>query len=448
MGCFYVESPAMRQLIWKLRCDNYLTLVAASSIIRPGVASSGMMKAYIDRHHDPSQVQYIHPKMEHLLQETYGVMVYQEDVIKVAHHFAGLDLAQADVLRRAMSGKYRSRAAFQKIVDTFFSNCASYGYEPSVAQEVWRQIESFSGYSFSKAHSASFAVESYQSLYLKTYYPLEFMVAVINNFGGFYRTEFYVHEARRCGAHIEAPDLNQSGYLTSIQGKTIYLGWVHVQGLEHKLAHQLVAEAQAQPFYSFQDFCRRMPVGIEQLTILIRVGAFRSFGISKKELLWQAHAQVHKRLSYQASPALFQLEEPQWQFPVLKDRGLEDAYDQLELLGFMLESPFRMLLDTPVFGHVAATMGQALGQVTRMLGYLVTVKPTRTKKGERMVFGYFVDHEGQFFDTVQFPKSCSEYPFKGRGIYLMEGRVQEEYGHPALHVTFMEKQAMAADPRV
>ena len=160
MGAFYVESPAMRQLIWKLQCDNYLTLVAASSIIRPGVSSSGMMSEYIKRHHNPAATTYIHPKMEDLLKETYGVMVYQEDVIKVAHHFAGLTLAESDVLRRAMSGKFRSKKEFDRIVEKWYANCKELGYPDDIAHEVWRQIESFSGYSFSKAHSASFAVES------------------------------------------------------------------------------------------------------------------------------------------------------------------------------------------------------------------------------------------------------------------------------------------------
>jgi DNA polymerase III alpha subunit len=123
MGAFYVESPAMRQLIWKLQCDNYLTLVAASSIIRPGVSSSGMMSEYIKRHHNPAATTYIHPKMEDLLKETYGVMVYQEDVIKVAHHFAGLTLAESDVLRRAMSGKFRSKKEFERIVEKWYANC-------------------------------------------------------------------------------------------------------------------------------------------------------------------------------------------------------------------------------------------------------------------------------------------------------------------------------------
>ena len=128
IGCFYIESPAMRQLLTKLRCDDYLTLVAASSIIRPGVASSGMMSEYIRRHHDPATVVYPHPVFKEQLEETYGVMVYQEDVMKIANAYGGLDMADADVLRRMMSGKYRSKDHLTEIEDKFFSNCKAKGY--------------------------------------------------------------------------------------------------------------------------------------------------------------------------------------------------------------------------------------------------------------------------------------------------------------------------------
>ena len=212
IGCFYVESPAMRGLLKKLHCDNYRSLVAASSIIRPGVARSGMMREYIYRFHHPGGFKYLHPVMEEQLQETYGVMVYQEDVLKICHHFAGLDLADSDVLRRAMSGKYRSKKELERIIHKFFENCREFGYPEEITNEVWRQIESFAGYSFSKAHSASYAVESYQSLYLKAHFPLEFMVGVINNFGGFYASWVYFNEARNLGAKLHQPCVNRSEY--------------------------------------------------------------------------------------------------------------------------------------------------------------------------------------------------------------------------------------------
>lgn len=279
----YIESPAMRGLLSKLHCDNYLTLVAASSIIRPGVARSGMMKEYIRRYHAPTSFEYLHPVMKEQLQETFGVMVYQEDVIKVCHHFAGLDLSDADILRRAMAGKFRSRVEFSRIQDKFFSNCTQKGYTEAFAAEVWRQVASFAGYAFSKAHSASYAVESYQSLYLKTYFPHEFIVAVINNFGGFYQRWVYFNEARRLGAKVHLPCVNQSEYLTCLYGSDIYIGFVHIQNLETELAHRLTDERrQNGPYSSLGDLIRRTGIAREQLILLIRLSALRVTGKTKK----------------------------------------------------------------------------------------------------------------------------------------------------------------------
>lgn len=443
MGCFYIESPAMRQLIKKLDCNNYLTLVAASSIIRPGVASSGMMKEYIQRHHRPNDYVPVHPFMGELMRETYGVMVYQEDVIKVAHYFAGLSLAEADVLRRGMSGKYRSREEFEKIRDQFFINCAQRGYEEGVSREVWRQMESFSGYSFSKAHSASFAVESYQSLYLKTYYPLEFMVAVINNFGGFYRTEFYLHEARRWGAEIEVPDINESEYLTRLEGRVIWMGWVHVKGMEKGVIRQILEARERGVFKSLADFVHRVKLGIEQAVILIRLGAFRGFGIGKKQLLWEAHALLcgkREKQSYvnmEIFPVEYELEENY--YPEFVYCAHDDAFDEWEILGFPLSSSmFELVTDLP-----EDTMDSRLLPFRGgIAGYLVTLKPTRTKKRERMYFGYFVDRRGEYFDTVHFPKDLENYQFQGGGIYWLEGKVIEEFGHRTLQVQKMQKMGI------
>lgn len=440
IGCFYIESPAMRQLLTKLRCDNYLTLVAASSIIRPGVSSSGMMKQYIQRFHHPDSFEYLHPKMKDLLEETYGVMVYQEDVIKVAHHFAGIDLADADILRRAMSGKYRGKKEMERITETFFANCRERGYPEEIAREVWRQIESFSGYSFSKAHSASFAVESFQSLYLKTYFPLEFMVGVINNFGGFYRTELYVHEARMSGADIQAPCVNRSQYLTSISGDTIYLGFVHMSHLERQTSTMLLDERAENGAYAhLEDLVARLPITLEQLILLIRIGALRFTGKSKKELLWQAHFLFNGKKRSTPTRDLFRTEVKQFDLPAFDENPLDNAYDEIDLLGFPLCGWFD-LLKTKFRGDLYTDeMLDHVGESKRMLGYLVTTKPVRTKRGDIMYFGCFLDAKGKFFDTVHFPDSLMRYRFKGNGIYLMLGKVVEEFGSPALEVAKMEK---------
>ena len=442
MGCFYIESPAMRMLLGKLACDNYITLVAASSIIRPGVARSGMMREYIHRHHHPDDYQYIHPKMGELMEETYGVMVYQEDVIKVAHHFAGLDLAESDILRRGMSGKFQSRKEFKRVEEKFFNNCKKLGYPESIYGEVWRQIESFSGYSFSKAHSASYAVESYQSLYLKTYHPLEFMVGVINNFGGFYRTEFYFHEARMSGANIEAPCVNTSDYLTKIVDRNIYMGFVHLKSLEAKIAKAIPVERELHgSFQSMEHFIHRIPLGLEQLNILIRIGAFRFSGKSKRMLLWEARLLFGEKKETRHSMTMFEA-PPSYKVPHLEKRQHEDAFDELELLGFPLSDPFT-LLEKDDFGDVKADqLRKKVNKHVEIVGYLVTTKNTHTKDNKLMHFGTFVDCEGHVFDTTHFPNTSRKYPFRGKGFYRVGGKVVEDFGYPMIEISFMQKESM------
>lgn len=447
MGCFYVESPAMRMLLGKLRCEDYLTLVAASSIIRPGVASSGMMRTYIERFHavrNGQTYESIHPKMDELMKETYGVMVYQEDVIKVAHHFAKLTLTEADVLRRGMSGKYRSRSEFDRVRERFFLNCDAQGYPPAVTARVWFEIESFSGYSFAKGHSASYAVESYQSLYLKAHYPLEFMVGVINNFGGFYRTEFYFHEARMSGGTIEAPCINHSEYYTTLHGTTVYMGFVHLKSLETAVAQSVLPERERNgPFQSLHHFLRRVKLGLEQVRILIRMGAFRFSGKNKQQLLWEAMLFFSEaKVRVPSTAALFDLEPDNYPLPPFQVNELEDTFDQIELLGFPLGDPFRLLPDNNYGDTRACQLMQRLGKKIVIAGYVVTTKDTRTKSGDTMHFGTFYDSHGEFFDTVHFPDVARKYPFRGRGFYLISGTVVEDFGIPVIEVVAMEKMPM------
>ncbi|MCF8334325.1 MAG: hypothetical protein K9I47_09275, partial [Bacteroidales bacterium] len=449
-GCFYIESPAMRGLLKKLQCSDYRSLVAASSIIRPGVAKSGMMKEYIRRFHNPDDFEYLHPVMKEQLQETYGVMVYQEDVLKVCHHFAGLDLADADILRRAMSGKYRSKSEFQRIVDKFFSKSRERGYPEEIIKEIWRQIESFAGYSFSKAHSASYAVESFQSLFLKAYYPLEFMVAVINNFGGFYRTWVYFNEAKRWGANIELPCVNHSEFKTTISGKNIYIGFVHLFNLEKKLARRIVElREQDGRFVSLEDFVRRVPVHLEQLKILIRVGAFRFTGRSKSDLLWHAHMLLSDFKDQSPSDmALFSLQEKHYELPRLEQSEVADVYDEIELLGFPVTKSSFDLLKTKFRGEImAGDMNQYVGKKVRMLGNLVHIKNVRTVKRDYMNFGTFVDVHGEFFDTVHFSASLKKYPFRGYGVYLLLGKLVDDFGFASLEVEKMARMEVVGDPR-
>ncbi len=453
IGCFYIESPAMRGILKKLQCSDYITLVAASSIIRPGVGSSGMMDEYIRRFHKPEDVHYAHPVLKEQLSETFGVMIYQEDVLKVAHHYAGLDLAEADVLRRLMSGKNRGAHHLKDIENKFFSKSKELGRPEEVTNELWRQISSFAGYSFSKAHSASYAVESYQSLYLKACYPNEFMVAVLNNEGGFYSRWLYVAEARKSGARVHLPCVNNSQLLTCIKGMDIYLGLNMIQKLESKVIDLLLTNRQEQGQYeSLDDLVERTGLSLEQVVILIRSGAMKFTGKNKKTLMWLANVLFEKRNrlknKVQHDRPLLRQASKEISIPAFPVFDEEDFFDEMEFLHFSVSlSPFHML-KTSYRGDVEAReLMRYIGQTVKLVGLYVTMKPTRTKKGETMAFGTFLDAQGSFFDTVHFPNCLKQYPFEKSGLYLILGKVTESFGFPTITVEKMAKLPIRPDPR-
>jgi len=342
----------------------------------------------IFRHTYPYQFEYFHLVFKEQLGETYGTMVYQEDVIKIALHYGGLPAADGDILRRGMSGKGRSKVALQKVKDNFFVSCAAQGHPVKLSEEIYRQIESFAGYSFCKAHSASYAVESYQSFYLKVHFPVEFIVAVINNQVGFYRTEVYVHEARMSGATILNPCVNKSEYETTLYGIEVYLGFMQLDGLQSKLAQQIIQERQLNGLYlSLEDFINRVPIGIEVIQILIFIGAFRFTGKTKNQLLVIARLILVNFKPENRGLMLIQEPVKDYKLPVLERSKFEDAFDEIELLSLPVScSPFE-LLQTKYRGDVMAKdLVKHQKKQVKMIAYLISRKHVPTKMGA-MYFG-------------------------------------------------------------
>ena len=438
IGCFYVESPGMRMLLCKLKADDYLRLVAASSIIRPGVAKSGMMREYILRYRDEKlrkKAEDALPELYKILEETYGVMVYQEDVIKVAHSFADLTLAEADYLRRGMSWKFKQRNEFFRVRQQFFDNCYKKGYAEKVITDIWNQIESFANFAFSKGHSASYAVESYQALYLKAYYPIEYMTATLNNGGGFYRAQVYLQEATMHGARLELPCINKSDLLCRVYGKTIYLGFNMINGLE-KNTMQLIMNAREQEgdFKDLPDFTKRVPASVEQVCLLIRAGTFKFTEKSKQTLLWDVYTLLAPYTKKQPDKELFHVETTEYTLPELHQNKYDEVFDEMELFGFTRELPFSLLKDDLPSNLKAVDLKSYLGQTISIVGYMINIKTTQTSKGDKMYFGTFYDMEGQWIDTVHFPQSARSFPFTGPGCYLIKGKVTLEFDFYSLEV--------------
>jgi DNA polymerase-3 subunit alpha len=447
IGCFYIESPGMRMLLTKLQANDYSRLVAASSIIRPGVSKSGMMREYIIRYRYPEKRKYTHPKLAKLLKETYGVMVYQEDVLKVAHFFAGLTLEQADILRRGMSPKFRERNEFNLVENAFFNNCKKFGYPEKIIEEVWTQIESFGSYAFSKGHSASYAVESFQSLYLKAYFPLEYMVATINNGGGFYQKEIYIHEAKMHGGKINGPCVNNSGELTKLYDDQIFLGLSMIYEINKEVIQNIEQEKlERGSFEGFNDFINRINIPKKQLLLLIRAGAFNFTKQKKKILLWEANLSYSETKTYQEKKLFFNPPK-KINIPQLEYHKNENIYDQLELLGFPLKSPFTIIEKKPQKYIKVEKMSKHINQEVTMLAYFVFRKTVSTNNKNLMYFGTFLDENGQFLDTTHFPNITSKYPFKGYGIYLLKGKINVEFDFYSLEISYMERLYYQKDKR-
>jgi DNA polymerase-3 subunit alpha len=449
IGAYYVESPAMRGLMTKLQTQDYLGLVAASSIIRPGVSGSGMKDEYIKRHRFPEQRQRAHPILLEIMPDTYGVMVYQEDVLKVASQFADLTLGEADILRRGMSGKFRSRAEFVGVEQKFISNCKNKGYSEALIFEVWDQIKSFAGYAFAKGHSASYAVESYQSLFLKCYFPIEFMVAVLNNGGGFYSAEHYIHEAKMKGAIINLPCINNSDHPNRVEGKALYLGFGYLRNLETLVIQRFLSERQLNGYYtSLEDFIDRVTISIEQLTILIRIGCFRFTNKSKTELLWHAIFKLNATKAKTRQPKLFKPKHKHFELPVLEANTIEDAYDELELLGFPLCGYFNLIDEPMTHDILAKDMCHHVKKEVIMYGNLVNTRHNKTSQGKLMRLSTFVDKEGHYFDAVHFTNVVHQYPIHGLGIYKCLGVITEKFGFCSMIISKSRKVKMTSNPRI
>ncbi len=455
MGCFYVESPAMRSLMIKLQTSNYLELVAASSVIRPGVSQSGMMREYIERHRFPEKRTRAHPILLKIMPETYGVMIYQEDVIKVAHYYGGLTLGESDVLRRGMSGKYRSREEFKAIQSKFFTNCKKKEYPHSESQEIWRQIESFAGYAFAKGHSASYAIESFQSLYLKARFPIEYMVATINNGGGFYKVEFYLQEARRYGAKIEAPCVNDGECTTTVcYMNRIIIGMNRISGIDIKICQAIEINRKKYGTYkSLVEFIDRLSQHrnkptLEFLLLLIKSEAFRFTDKSKRSLFWEAHYLLGHKEKIESTLSLFKSSKKSLKLPELISSEIEDAYDQLELFGFSLGHPFRLFTEWQGQESVSIKdWSKYLNNHIQVIGYVVTIKNNITKHRQQMQFGTFQEFSGDLFDTVHFPMTSNKNIIRRNGIYILKGIVKSDLGCFNLEVISAYSCARLPDPR-
>jgi len=433
MGCFYIESPATRQLQQKAGIGDFEHMIIHTSIIRP--AAHRLINEYVRRLRGESW-NSIHPELDRILKETYGIMVYQEDVMKVAMELAGFKVEEADELRRVLSKKHRQKK-LKEFEQKFRKGARVKGLSEEQINKIWEMIESFSGYSFCKPHSASYILVSFKSAWLKAHHPAEFMASVISNQGGYYSTFAYLSEARRMGLKILLADINKSWFEYQAEDGGIRVGFMQIKGLERKLVDRIIGEREKRgEFDGLEEFLLRVQPEPEQARILLKARCFDNLeGVERRaELLWQINCWEKSRKS---QPGLFgrKLNVPV-NLPKLSER--EILKQEEEALGFLVschplelyKEKFKNLPITP-----SSKFKEKIGEKVLAVGWMITRKHTETKNGEPMEFVSFEDFDG-IYETIFFPKAfCKFHPLlHANYTFLLYGVIAAEFDSFVLQV--------------
>ena len=440
MGCFYIESPAMRLLQQKTRVGDFEHLVIHSSIIRP--AANEFIREYVRRLHggkwDP-----IHPLLADVLDETLGIMVYQEDVSKTAVALAGFSHADADSLRKIMSKKDKDRK-LQDYKQQFVSGARARGVSDEQIVDIWNMMMSFSGYSFCKPHSASYARVSFQAAYLKTHHPAEFMAAVISNQGGFYRAFAYVSEARRMGVQIQSPDVNESNIRWSAKTGIMRVGLFSIKHLGINTQKRIIEMRKNRAYRNVTDFLERVRPDDREARSLIHAGAFDLLHPkeSRASLLWALAGWRKSRSSKRRPDDLFRsaMETREPTFP--PQREIERLRHEYAALGFLCDRhPMVLFGDSLRKRSIikAKDLRRFTGRHIRFAGLLITGKVVRTKHGEPMEFLSFEDETGQL-ETTFFPKTYRRFcaMLDRSHPFILRGKVEEDFGALTMTVEHVE----------
>jgi DNA polymerase-3 subunit alpha/error-prone DNA polymerase len=468
MGCFYVESPATRLLQQKARRGDYEHVVIHSSIIRP--AANKWIHEYLRRLHGGAW-QPIHPLLDGVLDDNYGIMVYQEDVAKAAMALAGFDHVEADGLRKVMSKKDRAKR-LPDYLRRFIAGARARGVSSEQIEAVWEMILSFDGYSFCKPHSASYARVSFQAAYLKTHFPAEFMAAVISNQGGFYSIAAYVSETRRLGVRVLPPDVNHSEILwkgnsrgerrasldadhrgrvwepaqgSHIKIPTMRVGWLTLHHLSAETRGRIVAH---RPYRDLVDFLERVRPDEEEARVLVHARAFDglSSGLQPAEShasqLWQIAAR-RKVAAQRKSCDLFTRAADIPRPSLDPDDPQDRLREEMRALGFLCDVHPMSLCSATVNRHPvvkAKDLSRFAGRRVRCAGFLVTGKVVATIQGEPMEFITFEDETG-LMECTFFPEIYRRFchMLDHERPYFIEGKVEEDYGAFTITVDAVSK---------
>ncbi|MFC1555134.1 OB-fold nucleic acid binding domain-containing protein, partial [candidate division KSB1 bacterium] len=421
VGCFQLESPAMRGLLKKMQVQVIKDVIDAVAVIRPGPSEAGMKDAFIRRRAGVEKPEYIHPVLKPILRETYGVVVYQEQVLRIAKAVAGFSYGEADLLRRAMT-KSRKSEVIKPLKKKFIEGAAKKGIQERSADEIWRFMENFVGYGFNKAHSATYGILAYKSAYLKYHHPVPFMTAVLNNGGGFYSMAAYIEEARRMGIKIAHPDVNNAEKLFTSKGKTITCGLFTVLKLSDKSMKRLISERKKSPYKDIFDFLDRSGIMQTEAINLAKCGALRSIMQSEAEAITIIKVYFRNNRKINVTRKLIDgLNLP-------PNTQKQKIMSELEILGFAVSGhPLSLFSEIEFNTHLTTSVSleKMKDRQIKTAAWMVTSRRAPTSSGKYVKFATLEDKEG-LMEAVLFPDVYEKYGkiLRGYGPFYIKGTVQ------------------------
>ena len=423
IGCFQIESPGMRATLKDIQACSANDIMAALALYRPGPLRGGLHDAFIRRFKGLEKVEHFHPILEPVLAESYGVILYQEQVLRIAHEVGGLSLADADLLRRAMS-HFDPGEQMKTLRDRFLDGFQKKGVALETAESVWEMMAAFAGYGFPKAHAASYARVAWQAAWCKTHFPAEFMAAVLANGGGYYSQRVYLSETRRMGIPVRPPHINHSGQRFSVRypgGQALlYMGLDQVSGLSQQTQKHIIQE---RPFSGLNDFLTRVNPRRVEVENLVQAGGLDGFG-NIPAMLKSISSGSWRKDQF----ALFD-----WQ---LTRESVEDwtlaerAQAQEKILGVSVDvHPLELVKDQiQSAGAISsAEVGTQMGKSIVVAGLRISTHRARTARGELMVFLSLEDLDGML-EVVFFPPVYQQFRqvLRSNGPFLIRGIVEQD----------------------
>ncbi|MDQ4065596.1 MAG: DNA polymerase III subunit alpha, partial [Actinomycetota bacterium] len=455
-GIFQLESEGMRRYLKQLKPTRFEHIMAMVALYRPGPMDQ--IPTYVERMHNPDKITFLHPALEEMTKETFGVLVYQEQIVQTLQIVAGYSPGQADIVRKAIGKKDRAIMAAEK--PRFIEGCTNGGLAVAQAQHLWGLIERFADYSFNRAHAACYAYVAYQTAWLKAHYPVEYMAALLTSVKDDKDAKpFYLAAARRMKVDVLIPDVNSSDVDFTPVGDAIRFGLSAVRGIGENVVAKIIEARSTGPFESFHDFCRRVdPICVNKRVIesLIKAGAFESLGHTRMGLLEGYEPVVQGVMTHRRN------QELGWGTLWGDDPGVVGGddhdvpipiqeYEKKILLAHEKEALGLYVSDHPLLGiegllarmcdcTIASLDGRPAGDVVTIGGLVATYQKKMTKRGDIMVLLGLEDLSGAAVEVVVFAKTYQSYQslLRPDAILLVKGRVDRDARDDSVKFLAME----------